>query len=140
MSELIVFDSSVLLANLRTGRYREQLGAVQGFVRNSSVVLAKMWRASTTDAEREFVRALSRNHPVLTPTEAMWLESGQVLGKLEKLGTKPDELRSLHLDVLIGLTVRAHGARLISGHGQSGMVRIFVDFEIEFWWEGRVDG
>ena len=67
MSELIVFDRSVLVDDLRTGCHQERMAAVAGLVRTSAVVLAEVWGARKPP-EREFLRVLQRNHPVLCPT------------------------------------------------------------------------
>jgi hypothetical protein len=75
------------------------------------VVLAELWRGATRPAERTFLKALEKNHPLLTPTEKNWFESGQILSKLNSdkcfLSGK---LRDLHFDVLMALTARSHGA------------------------------
>jgi predicted nucleic acid-binding protein len=60
---------------------------------------------------------LEKDHPLLTPTEKNWLESGQLLGRLHvDMGFTPEELRDLHFDILIALTARSHGARLITSN------------------------
>ena len=63
MSDLILFDTDIFLDDLRTGRHRERIESVSGLVRTSSVVLAELWRGARKPAEREFLRALQRNHP-----------------------------------------------------------------------------
>lgn len=56
-------------------------------------------------AKLKFLHALEKNHPILTPTEANWLESGKLLSKLRlDTGFTPERLRRLHFDVLIALT------------------------------------
>ena len=82
MSDLIVFDTSVLVDDLRTARYQAKIQSISGLVRTSSVVLAELWRGATKAAEREFVRALGRNPSIFTPSESIWLESGQLLAKM----------------------------------------------------------
>ena len=77
------------------------------------MVLAELWRGATKPAERSFLRALEKNHPILTPTRQNWLDSGQLLGQVRKdRGFAPEKLRGLHFDVLIALTARSNGARL----------------------------
>jgi predicted nucleic acid-binding protein len=135
MSELIIFDTSVLLDDLRTGCHQEHMAAVSGLVRTSAVVLAELWRGARKPAEREFLRALQRNHPVLCPTAGNWLESGQLLGKIgvEKGWTR-EKLRDLHFDVLIALTARSHGARLITSNGADfEMIRNYCKLKLEIW-------
>lgn len=135
MSDLFLFDTSVLVDYLRTGRHRHRIETVTGLVRSSSVVLAELWRGATTPAEREFLRALSKNHPILTPTENNWLESGQILGSIRAAkGFPTDRLRDLHFDVLIALTARSHGACLItSNRGDFEMISQTRNFRFEVW-------
>ncbi len=135
MSDLILFDTAIFIDDLRTGRHRERIQAVSGLVRTSSVVLAELWRGARKPAEREFLRALQRNHPVLTPTAGNWLESGQLLGKIgAEKGFAAEKLRDLHFDVLIALTARSHGARLItSNRADFEMIQRYCKFKLEVW-------
>src|ERR1039458_7960008 len=136
MSDLILFDSAIFIDDLRTGRHRQRMESVSGLVRTSSVVLAELWCGARKPAEREFLRALQRNHPVLTPTAGNWLESGQLLGKISaEKGFTPDKLRDMHFDVLIALTARSNGRqavhqqrrwRCVRGEGRRA-VRIAVE-------------
>lgn len=123
MSDLVIFDTSVLIDDLRTGRHQHRMQSVTGLIRTCSVVLAELWRGSTKPAEWEFLRTLARNHPILTPTEKNWLESGQILGKIHSdRGFTAGKLRDMHFDLLIALTARSYGARLITSNR--------VDFEV----------
>ena len=99
------------------------------------MVLAELWRGATRPPEREFLRALEKNHPVLTPTERNWLESGQILGKIrDGHGFAPEKLRDLHFDVLIALTVRSHGGRLItSNRVDFEIISHYRKFRLEVW-------
>ncbi len=135
MSELIIFDTSVLVDELRTGRHRQRIAAVRGVIRISSVVLAELSRGAFVRSERSFVRDLARQHPILTPTENNWLESGQILaGMRSALGYTPGKLRDLHFDVLIALTARSHGARVItSNRADFQLIRRYRKFELEVW-------
>lgn len=135
MSNLVLFDTSVLIDHLRTGCYQQRFERVSGLVRTSAVVLAELWRAATKPAEREFLRTLARNHPILAPTEKNWLESGQILGKIRAdKGLLPDKLRNLHFDVLIALTARTHGARLItSDRSDFDLIHTYRAFQLEIW-------
>ncbi|MGZ4898393.1 MAG: type II toxin-antitoxin system VapC family toxin, partial [Candidatus Angelobacter sp.] len=132
---LIIFDTSVLIDHLRTGCYQERFDSVTGLIRTSSVVLAELWRGATKRQEHKFLEALAGNHPVLIPTEKNWLESGQILGKIgARKGFTPDKLRDLHFDVLIALTARSHGARLItSNRTDFEMISSYKKFELEIW-------
>ena len=82
MSNFVVFDTSIFVDHLRTGRHQQRIAATTGLVRNSAVVLAELSRRATKLAERQFVERLARNHPILTPTENNWLESGRLLSKI----------------------------------------------------------
>jgi len=132
---LVIFDTSVLIDHLRTGRYEERIDSVNGLIRTSSVVLAELWRGATRPQEQKFLTAFARNHPILTPTESNWVESGQVLGRIyvsKRFG--PDKLRDLHFDVLIALTARSHGARLItSNRGDFEMISGYKKLQLEIW-------
>jgi predicted nucleic acid-binding protein len=135
VSDLVIFDTSVFIDDLRTGRHEQRIQSVSGLVRTSSVVLAELWRGTTKIAEREFLRDLARNHPILTPTEGNWLESGQVLAKMRsEHGYSSDKLRDLHFDVLIALTARSHGARLISSNRTDfEAIQSHCKFQLEVW-------
>lgn len=135
MSEIVIFDTSVLVDDLRTGRHEARIQSSTGLIRNSAVVLAELWRGASTSADRDFVHALSRNHPILTPTEKMWTESGQLLARIRsERGLAPDKLRDLHFDLLIALTARAHGARLItSNRDDFQLVYQYRKFKLEIW-------
>lgn len=135
MSEIIIFDTSVLVDDLRTGRHQQRIQSVTGLIRTSSVVLAELWRGATKPPEREFLRTLARNHPILTPTEKNWLESGEILQKIRAShGYTPDRLRDLHFDVLIALTARSHGARLIaSNRADFELIHHYRKIRLEIW-------
>lgn len=135
MSDLVIFDTSILVDDLRTGRHQQRIQSITGLIRTSSVVLAELWRGATKPTEREFLRALGRNHPILVPTEENWLESGQILAKIHTdQGFQPVKPRELHFDVLIALTVRSHGARLItSDRSDFEMINHYRKFQLEVW-------
>lgn len=135
MSSLVIFDTSIFIDHLRTNRHRQRIEAVSGLIRTSSVVLAELWRGATRPAERAFLRVLQKNHPILAPTERHWLESGELLGKIRSdRGLAPEQLRDLHFDVLIALTARAHGARLISSNRSDfELIRAYREFALEIW-------
>jgi predicted nucleic acid-binding protein len=135
VSNLVIFDTSIFIDHLRTGCHQEKVDTINGLIRTSSVVLAELWRGATKLAEISFLKELEKNHPILTPTEKNWMESGQILGKMRAdKGFSPEKLRDLHFDVLIALTARTHGARLItSNRGDFEMIRKYRDFVLEVW-------
>jgi predicted nucleic acid-binding protein len=135
MSELIIFDTSVLVDQIRANRHLDRLLNLDGLIRNSSVVLAELWRGVSSPVDRKIVEALERSHPTLAPTINNWLESGQILAKIRvDKGFEPHKLRGLHFDVLIALTARTHGARLItSNRADFELIREYRAFELEVW-------
>jgi len=135
MNSIVVFDTSVLVDQIRTNRYLTRMMHLDGVVRNSSVVFAELWRGASTALDRKIVEKLERSHPPFTPSRNDWLESGRILAKMRgDHGFEPRKLRALHFDVLIALTVRAHGARLItSNRADFELIRRYRDFALEVW-------
>jgi predicted nucleic acid-binding protein len=135
MSEPIIFDTSVLVDELRTGRHRRRIAAITGFVRISAVVLAELSRGAATAVERRFLESLAKGRPILTPTEKNWIESGQILADMRSgSGFTPQKLRDLHFDVLIALTARSHGARVItSNRVDFELIWRYRRFKLEIW-------
>jgi predicted nucleic acid-binding protein len=139
MSDVVIFDTSVLVDEARTGRHRKRIESVEGVIRLSSVVLAELLRGVVGLSEHKFLRALlrtlARNHPILTPTEGNWLESGEILAKIRvDQGFEPRKLRDLHFDVLIALTARSHGARLITTNRTDfELINRYRQIKLEVW-------
>lgn len=135
MSDVVIFDTSVLVDEARTGRHFKRIESVEGVVRLSSVVLAELLRGVTAPAEHKFLRALAGNRPILTPTEGNWLESGEILARLRAdRGFGPHKLRDLHFDVLIALTARSHGARLITtNRADFELINRYRQIKLEVW-------
>ena len=132
---VIIFDTSIFIDHLRTNKYGRHIQGVNGLIRNSSVVLAELSRGATREAEENFVETLARNHPILTPTEKNWLESGLILSKIYKAkGFEPEKLRDLHFDVLIALTARNYGAVVITSNRiDFELIMSFKTFRLEIW-------
>jgi len=132
---IIIFDTSIFIDHLRTNKYGKHIEDVNGLIRNSSVVLAELLRGATKEAEENFVATLAKNHPILTPTEKNWLESGTILSKIYKAkGFGPEKLRDLHFDVLIALTARNCGAIVItSNRTDFELIMSFKAFRLEVW-------
>ncbi len=135
MSDVVIFDTSVLVDEVRTGRHRKGIESVDGLVRMSSVVLAELLRGVTAPAELKFLRTLAKNHPVLTPTQNNWLESGEILARIRyDRGFQPHKLRDLHFDVLIALTASSHGARLITTNRKDfELINRYRQIKLEVW-------
>jgi predicted nucleic acid-binding protein len=135
MSDLVIFDTSVLVDEARTGRHRKRIESVGGLVRTSSVVLAELMRGVIGPAEHKFLRALARNYPILTPTQKNWLESGEILASIRAdQGLEPHKLRDLHFDVLIALTAQSQGARLITTNRTDfELINRYRQIKLEVW-------
>jgi predicted nucleic acid-binding protein len=135
MNEIVIFDTSVLIDNQRTARHASRIADCPGRIRNSSVVLAELWRGAAVATERRLVKALEASRPVLTPTAKNWIESGQILQEIRAdRGLEPHKLRDLHFDVLIALTARTHGARLVtSNRDDFELIREYREFALEVW-------
>jgi len=134
-SSFIVFDTSIFVAYLRTAQHKDRISSLSGLLRTSSVVLAELWRGASTRADREFLATLQKNHPVLVPSEQNWLESGQLLNTIRRdKGFAGDKLRDLHFDVLIALTARSIGARLItSNRDDFELIASYRPIHLEIW-------
>ena len=134
-NRVIIFDTSIFIDHLRTNKYADRFQNLSGLIRNSSVVLSELARGAANESELDFVWTLAKNHPILTPTERNWLESGSVLyGMHEDKGFSAVKLRDLHFDVLIALTGRNHGATVItSDKGDFELIRHYKEFHLEIW-------
>ena len=135
MSNFVVFDTSIFIDHLRTGRHQHRIAATTGLVRNSAVVLAELSRGATKHSEQEFVEQLARNHPILTPSENNWLESGRLLSRIRTdKGLDAKKLRDLHFDLLIALTARSVGARLVtSDRSDFELIVSYRKVQLEIW-------
>jgi predicted nucleic acid-binding protein len=135
LGNIFIFDTSVLIDDLRTGKHQNRIQSLNGVIRTSAVVLAELWRGATREGERQFLRSFGKNTAVLTPTEANWLESGRVLGQIQSdHGFHGAKLRDLHFDVLIALTARSHGACLItSDRTDFELISKFRPLQLEVW-------
>jgi predicted nucleic acid-binding protein len=116
-------------------KYQDRIPAVTALIRNSAVVLSELLRGATRPDEVAFVKSLIKNHPTLTPTEKNWVESGEILSAVyREKGYSPDKLRDLHFDVLIALTARTFGAKVItSNRADFELIKRYRDFGLEVW-------
>jgi predicted nucleic acid-binding protein len=132
---MVILDSSVFIDQFRADGHRERIDSIDEPIRTSAVVLAELWRGASAQAEKALLGALERRYPVLAPTEKNWLESGQILARMHNdYGFEPRKLRELHFDVLIALTARTHGVRLItSNRADFELIREYRAFKLEVW-------
>ena len=134
-NRVIIFDTSIFIDHLRTNKHADHFQNLSGLIRNSSVVLSELARGATNESELDFVSTLTKNHPILTPTERNWLESGSILHRMnEDKGFSPEKLRDLHFDVLIALTARNYGATVItSNRADFELIGHYKEFHLEIW-------
>jgi hypothetical protein len=52
VSNLVIFDTSIFIDHLCTGRHQQRIESVTGLIRTSLLVLAEFWRWATKPAER----------------------------------------------------------------------------------------
>ena len=135
MTRSAIFDTSILIDQIRSNRFSSKIPLVTGPIRLSSVVLAELERGAVTKLDAEVIRALAKNQKIITPTEKIWIESGQILATMRNdRGLEPTKLRDLHFDVLIALTARSCGACLITSNRKDfELIRSYRDFELEIW-------
>jgi predicted nucleic acid-binding protein len=135
MSSLVILDTSILIDYLRQKRHQQRLQSLNGIIRTSAVVLAELWRSATKADERKFLTQLESNHPAFTPTQRNWIESGEILSLMgEQHGFGTDKLRDLHFDVLIALTARSQGARLVTSNRRDfELIQKYRLFLLEVW-------
>ena len=71
----------------------------------------------------------------LTPTENNWLESGRLLSKIRvDKGFHAEKLRDLHFDLLIALSTRSAGARLVtSDRADFELIASYRRVQLEIW-------
>jgi predicted nucleic acid-binding protein len=134
-NKIIIFDTSIFIDHLRTNKYIGHFQNITGLIRNSAVVLSELARGATKDIEIDFISMLAKNHPILTPTERNWIESGEILSKInEDKGFSPEKLRDLHFDVLIALTARNYGATVITSNKTDfELIKTYKDFHLGIW-------
>lgn len=135
MSNLVVFDTSILVDQFRTGRYQARILTTVGLIRISAVVLAELWQGVNDSGERKLLLDFQKNHPILVPTTGNWFESGEILGRIRTAtGFTSAKLRDLHFDVLIALTAYSNGARLItSNRTDFELIARYVPVQLEIW-------
>lgn len=132
---MVLFDTSILVGYLRGGLYQQEIEGIHDLVRSSSVVLAELWRGAKAPHERAFLERLEKNLPVLAPSAKNWADSGRLLARVNKdTGFTAQKLRDLHFDVLIALTARSHGARLITANrADFQLILRYQAFDLEIW-------
>ena len=135
MNDLVVLDSSVLIDQFRTNRHAERFESLAGSVAYSAVVLGELWRGAKSAEETAVLESFAARGPVLAPTNEEWIDSGKVLAAIRRRrGFEPHKMRDLHFDVLIALTARTHGARLVTtNRADFELIREYRSFRLDVW-------
>lgn len=134
-ANLAIFDTSVYIDNLRSGRFQKELLELKFVIRISAVVLAELWRGARS---KEMIRAvdyLTTNLRIIAPNEREWVESGKVVDRLMRAkGYNDRKAREIHFDVLIAMTARKIGAYLITCDVDDfRAIREVMDFNLICW-------
>jgi len=134
-AKFAVFDTSIYIENFRTGRFTMPMLRSTFIPRCSAVVLHELDRGARTRDEQAFVRALTKNCRVLTPTEKHWHEAAEVLRLVRRREHyEGSKLAGLAFDALIALTARSIGAILITANrADFEAIRRQLKFEVAYW-------
>jgi predicted nucleic acid-binding protein len=134
-ASLAMFDTSVYIDNLRSGRFKQEILDLKFVVRCSAVVLAELSRGARSKEMKRFVDDLAKNLRVIALNEREWVESGRIVNRIVAAkGFDIHKTREIHFDVLIALTARRIGAHLITCNVEDfAAVRDFVDFSLLCW-------
>src|SRR5262245_13017798 len=92
--ELAVIDTSVYIENFRTGRFTQRITESPFLFRGISVVIHELLRGARRPEEREFALDLTANLRLYTPTERIWLDSGDIVTRIA--AAKGYDRRKIH--------------------------------------------
>ncbi|MGH9427602.1 MAG: type II toxin-antitoxin system VapC family toxin [Terriglobia bacterium] len=113
--DFAILDTSVYIANFRTGRFTQQINDSPFLFRGISVVIHELLRGAKRSAEHEFAFDLAANLRLYTPTERIWLDSAEIIARLATAKSYDrHKIHELSFDVLIALTARSIGATVIT--------------------------
>ena len=113
--ELAVIDTSVYIENFRSGRFTQRIADSPFLFRGISVVIHELLRGAKRTEEREFALDLAANLCLYTPTEKIWLDSGEIVARIAAAkGYEKRKIQELSFDVLIALTARSLGSTVIT--------------------------
>lgn len=113
--ELAGIDTSVYIENFRSGRFTQRIADSPFLFRGISVVIHELLRGAKQTEEREFALDLAANLRLYTPTEKIWLDSGDIVARIATAkGYEKRKIQELSFDVLIALTAHSVGATVIT--------------------------
>ena len=135
MSASLIIDTSVYVEHFRNGAFKKELANLPYLIRNSSVVLAELYRGCRSEKEKKTIDELADTFPLVTPNENSWKESGKLLHSLyQNKGYSPDKLKELHFDCLIALSARNFGASLLTLNTKDFQeIKKIKDFKLISW-------
>jgi predicted nucleic acid-binding protein len=133
--ELAVIDTSVYIENFRSGRFTQRIADSPFLFRGISVVIHELLRGAKQTEEREFALDLSANLRLYTPTEKIWLDSGEIVARIAAAkGYEKRKIQELSFDVLIALTAHSIGATVITLHTEDFEdIRRYRRFRLVSW-------
>ena len=142
MTTPLLFDTSVYVSILRNAAFAAEFRP--RYLRDipltycSSVVVQELLAGARTPRQRRQVAALYKPFElvrrIITPSHLVWKEVGRVVAVvLEKTPQFRSKLASgLLNDILIALSGRSLGARVVTGNGQDfRLIQQFRGFELE---------
>jgi predicted nucleic acid-binding protein len=113
--EIAVIDTSVYIENFRSGRFTQRIADSPFLFRGISVVIHELLRGAKQTEECEFALDLAANLRLYTPTEKIWLDSGDIVARIATAkGYEKRKIQELSFDVLIALTAHSVGATVIT--------------------------
>jgi predicted nucleic acid-binding protein len=133
--KLAVLDTSVYIENFRTGRFAQRITESPLLFRGITVVIHELLRGTRRPIEREFALDLAANLRLYTPTERIWLDSGEIVARLATAkGYEQRKIQELSFDVLIALTARSIGATVMTLNCQDFKdIRQYRRFRLLCW-------
>ena len=134
-AKLAVLDTSIYIENFRTGRLTQQITDSPFLFRGVSTVIHELLRGARTPEQKEFAQDLAKNLKVYTPTEKIWLESGEIVARLAvDKGYERRKIQEISFDVLIALTARSIGATVITLNRQDFKdIKTYCPFDLLSW-------
>ena len=133
MKQKAVLDTSFLIEHFRKGTVQDIFFNLNKYyhITFSAVVLMELLSGAYDKKELRLIDQIKKNFTVIGVTERQWYVAGDVMLKLRR-DKKIDSLRvrSLLADILIAVSVRDIGARLITKNEKDfKLIREVLDFK-----------
>ena len=115
-----VLDTNIYIGHWELGLYENILEVVRRsfIVRHSAVVLSELRRGARSRAAQQLVTKLhGLAHVQWAPSAKDWWEAGRLVREIaDRQGWDKNKRRDFQNDTLIALTVRSHGATLVTAN------------------------